>query len=249
MRFCSLGSGSRGNAHIVEHGETTVLIDCGFGLRTLRQRLAARHLSPGEINAVFISHEHGDHVRGLHALLTQYNIICYMSRGTAQALGYPDGWQRLTHQEAVTVGDLSITPVSVPHDVAEPLQFVVESGARRLALFTDLGHVSSPVYDASLGADMLVIECNHDLMRLQQSPYPLSLKRRISGDYGHLSNAAAAGLVADTVAGGCRRTLVAAHISEENNTHDLAVSALRAADPSAGIVTVSQKDGTDWLSV
>lgn len=248
MRFCSLGSGSRGNAYVVEHGGTTILVDCGFSYRSLKKRLAARFISPSEINAVFVSHEHNDHVLGLRTFISEHRTPCYMSAGTARALAFDLDWRCLTAGEAVVVDDLLVRPVPVPHDVAEPMQFVMESGARRLAMFTDVGHMSSAVVDACAAADALVIECNYDDDLLSAGDYPERVKERIAGDYGHLSNAAAATLVAVTK-NGRRRNIVAAHLSHDNNTGERAKAALTAADPASAIFVATQDDGCGWIDV
>lgn len=248
MRFCSLGSGSSGNAHIVESGETTLLIDCGFSRRRLLSRLDARRISVAELDAVIISHEHGDHAAGLDALAAEAKLPVYMSAGTARALAFAAPWRRLSANQTLTIGELSVLSVPVPHDVAEPLQFVIESGARRLALFTDLGHASAAVRRACVDLDALVVECNYDEEMLSRGKYPEHIKRRIAGDFGHLSNAAAAELARETK-GSRRRNIIAAHISKENNRPELAINALSAADRDALVSVATQEEGTDWLTI
>ena len=248
MRFCSLGSGSRGNAHIVEHGGATILLDCGFSYKTLKKRLAARFISPSEINAVFISHEHNDHTVGLKTFAKLHDVTCYMSAGTARALNFSGDWHCLTAGEAVAVDEIQVRPVPVPHDVSEPIQFVVDNGVRNLAVFTDLGHVSRAIHAACAVADMLVIECNYDEEGLRICTYPEQVKRRIAGDYGHLSNAAAAAVVAAS-SNGARRHIVAAHISRDSNTPELVQAALKKADPGGTIHVATQDEGTGWISV
>ena len=246
MRFCSLGSGSEGNAHIVEKGDTTLLIECGFSPRTLKKRLAQYYISPSALTAVFISHEHNDHVAGL-ALIKQYEIACYTSAGTARALRYPPNWRCLHPSEEVTVNELTIRPVPVPHDANEPLQFIIDDGVRRLAIFTDLGHVSRTIRELCADADALVIECNYDDQLLAgNNTYPESVKRRIAGNFGHLSNAAAAALV-ETTKSNKRRQLIGVHLSEQNNREALVREALAGADNDADIHVASQQDGTDWI--
>lgn len=247
MRFCSLGSGSRGNAHLVEKGETTLLIECGFPARILKKCLAERYISPREISAVLISHEHKDHIAGM-PLAEEFGIPCHMSAGTARALGYPDGWQRLSAGSAVHLGELTVLPLPVPHDAIEAMQFVIDDGSRRLAVFTDLGHVPPSVQSACQDADVLVVECNYDDDMLQQGSYPEHVKARIAGAYGHLSNQGAAQLVEKTK-NGRRRHIVGAHISEHNNAPALVGRLLAAADESAHIHIAGQQDGTGWIQL
>lgn len=247
MRFCSLGSGSRGNAHIVEKGNTTLLIECGFSHRTLKKRLLERYLSPLEINAVFISHEHSDHVAGLKFFI-EHNIPYYMSAGTARALAHPPNWRCLAAGEQVMVGELSIEAIPVAHDVSEPMQFIIEDGVRKLAIFTDLGHISRNVLRACHDADALMVECNYDDEMLARGNYPTHIKERIAGDYGHLSNSMASQLIAATKRQKPRH-IIAAHISAENNNETLVRRALKTADENATIHIASQSHGTDWIQL
>ena len=248
MRFCSLGSGSRGNAHLVEKDDTTLLVECGFPPLTLKKRLASRYVSPAEITAALISHEHSDHTAGIK-LLNQYSVPIYMSAGTARELDYPPGWRCLSPGEPLTINNLTITPLPVPHDVAEPLQFVVDDGIHQFAIFTDLGHVPPIVRRACATADVLAVECNYDEKMLREGSYPEVVKQRIAGNLGHLSNAAAAALVAVTKTDGKARHIIAAHLSDQNNTPDLARQALAAADGNATIHIADQKAGTEWIQV
>ena len=249
MRFCVLGSGSEGNAYVAESGETTLLIDCGFSLASLVRRMASRHISPADVDAVVISHEHGDHVAGMAALLREYDIPCYLSAGTARVLGIGAEWRCLTAGKAAVVGDLQIHPVPVPHDGEEVLQFVIEDkDGRRLAVFTDLGHATPAVCRALADADAMILECNYDEEMLERSPYPYPLKRRIAGRYGHLSNTNSAALLADSK-NGKRRQVVAAHLSRKNNCPQRVVEVLTAADDLAHVTVADQQSGTCWLSV
>lgn len=247
MRFCSIGSGSRGNAHIIEKGETTLLIECGFPPRTLQKRLSGRYLSPAEISAVLISHEHRDHVAGL-SLMQRYQLACYMTAGTARQLAYPDNWQCLQPGEPLIINELTVTPLPVPHDVSEPVQFIIEDGVRKMVILTDLGHVTRGVQRACADADALLVECNYDEEMLMNGPYPESVKARIAGDYGHLSNRDAAALVRATK-NGRRRHIIGAHLSEHNNSEALVRQALQAADETAMVTIAGQHDGTDWLQL
>lgn len=257
MRFCSLGSGSTGNATVVEarSGTTTsrVLIDCGFSLRELDARLARAGLQPSDIDAVFVTHEHGDHVGCAASLAKRHGIDVWMSRGTWRAIGEPELDGRLHFArdgEAMAVGDLSLVPYTVPHDAAEPLQLRCSDGASHLGVLTDAGSVTPHLLEHLKACDALLLECNHDGALLAASSYPASLKARIGGRHGHLSNDTAAHILAQCLHAGLRH-LVAAHLSEQNNRPELARAALAAACGAAQheVVVADPLRGFDWLAL
>jgi phosphoribosyl 1,2-cyclic phosphodiesterase len=255
LRFRSLGSGSAGNATVVESGSgascTRLLVDAGFTLRQLDQRLALAGLKASEIDAVFVTHEHGDHIGCARELSLRERLPLWMSRGTHLALGAPalDGLIHLACDGSpVAVGELEVGPFTVPHDAREPLQLVCGDGLRRLGILTDLGHVTGHVLERLSGCDALLFECNHDAGLLAASSYPPSLKKRIGGPHGHLSNADAAAAVALLAHPGLNQ-VVAAHLSAQNNRPDLARASLAAAlgrEPS-DIGIADQVMGTGWL--
>lgn len=253
MRFCSLGSGSSGNATVVEAGASRVLIDCGFSLRELDARLARAGLHADELDAVFVTHEHGDHVGCAVALARRQGIPLWTSRGTWRAIGAPDlpGLLRFARDgEAIAVGDLQLRPFTVPHDASEPLQLRCTDGARHLGVLTDAGSATQHLLAHLQGCDALLLECNHDLQLLAASRYPPSLKARIGGRLGHLSNDGAAQVLAECLHGGLRH-LVAAHLSEQNNRPELACAALAAAcgGTPRDIVVADPLAGFGWLSL
>lgn len=251
MRFASLGSGSRGNALIVEAGDTRVLVDCGFGLRDLTARLARRGLSPEDIDAVLVTHEHGDHIAGVARLAAKHSTAIFLTHGTLAASGFdPRQGQVFDSHLAFAIGDIDIRPFPVPHDAREPVQFVLSDGKSRLGVLTDAGTVTAHMIEMLKECEALVLECNHDAQMLAGGDYPWSLKQRISGRFGHLDNASAADLL-------CRvrtdrlRHVVAAHLSEQNNAPELARAALAQAlgcDP-AWVGVADQEAGFDWRSL
>ncbi|MDM0042219.1 MBL fold metallo-hydrolase [Variovorax sp. J22G21] len=257
LRFRSLGSGSTGNATLVEAtsgGRTTrLLVDCGFGLKHLDARLGRAGLLARQIDAVFITHEHGDHIGCAHALSRRDRIPVWMSEGTWLATGGRDfeGRLNLARDGAeIAVGDLALQPFTVPHDAREPLQLVCTDGARRLGVLTDLGHATPYVLARLAGLDALLLECNHDGDLLAQSAYPAFLKQRVGGNYGHLSNTAAADIARAVLHDGLRH-VVAAHLSEQNNRPDIVrrvlAEALGANEDE--ILTASAADGSPWLDL
>lgn len=255
LRFCSLGSGSSGNATLVEAsaGITTsrLLIDCGFALKELERRLDRVGLQPEAIDAVFVTHEHGDHVGCAVSLARRHGIPVWMSRGTWQAIGAPDLEGRLHFARdavAIEVGDLMLSPYTVPHDAREPLQLRCSDGATHLGVLTDAGSVTPHLLAHLRGCAALLIECNHEPELLARSSYPASLKARIGGSHGHLSNDTAADILAASLHGALRH-VVAAHLSEQNNRPDLARRALGSAcgTPGNEIHVADPEAGFGWL--
>lgn len=251
MRFASLGSGSEGNALVVEAGASRVLLDCGFGAAETVRRLARLGLEPDALDAILVTHEHGDHIGGVARFAGKFNIPVYLSYGTHAATMVAGG----AFPEAViidshtpfAVGDIEIFPYPVPHDAREPTQFVFGNGASRLGVLTDAG-ASTPHIEIMLsGLDALVIECNHDRDLLLGSSYPEYLKNRIAGRYGHLDNDQAAQIVS-AIDRQSLQHVVAAHLSQKNNRPDLACAALAGAlnCTQDWIGVASQTDGFDW---
>jgi phosphoribosyl 1,2-cyclic phosphodiesterase len=257
MRFASLGSGSEGNALIVEahsgSSTTRLLLDCGFSAKELERRLARLDRGIEQLDAVLITHEHSDHIGSALTVARKWAVPVYTSWGTARAIGADEAdidLHMLKGDETVTIGNLEVRPYTVPHDAREPLQFVFSDGAFRLGILTDAG-VSTPHITAVLsGCDALVLECNHDPGMLAASRYPPSLKARIGGNHGHLSNEAAAGVLA-SIDRTRLRHVVAAHLSQQNNLPELARSALAGVLCTAGddVMVASQDDGFPWLAL
>lgn len=253
FRFASLGSGSRGNATLVQGGDTTVLIDCGFPFREVRRRCASLGVDPQAIDAVFVTHEHGDHMRGVGPTARGLKCPVWMSHGTWRAAKFgdlPDLNLFGSHEGVVRVGELELQPVPVPHDAREPAQFVIEWQNTRLGLLTDLGSHTPHVFACYQQLDALLLECNHDPGMLAQGPYPPSLQARVGGDYGHLNNGQAAELLSG-IEHSRLRHLVAAHLSEKNNTPELAVKALCGAVPeiSSRLRVLLQDEISDWFAI
>ena len=230
-----------------------VLIDCGLGIRQLMCRLGKAGLQPEDINAVFITHEHGDHIGCARSLSLRYRIPVWMSGGTHAAIGSPD-FDGLLHTardgKTIDLGGLQLTPFTVPHDAREPMQLSCTDGSAKLGVLTDLGHATAHVLAHLQGCDAMLLECNHDTDLLGQSAYPPFLKRRVGGEYGHLSNVAAAEIACAVMHSGFKH-LVAAHLSQQNNRPELAQEALARALGCNGkdIVVAGASCGTPWLEV
>ena len=255
MRFKNLGSGSTGNATVVEtsgNKPLRLLVDCGFGLKHLAERLALAHLSPSDIDAIFITHEHGDHIGCATALALRHGIPVWMSQGTYEAISSPDlkGLLRIAKDsEVIHLGDLQVMPFTVPHDAREPLQLTCQQGSDKLGVLTDLGHATAHVLRHLQHCQAMVLECNHDTELLDNSSYPVFLKNRVSGPYGHLSNTAAAEIAALS-RHPALRLVVAAHLSQQNNRPELALGCLgQVLASSTEMMVATAEAGAAWMSV
>ena len=256
LRFRSLASGSSGNATLIEASDglhhTRVLVDCGLGLRQLLARLAVEGLGPADLDGIFITHEHGDHIGCAPMLVARYGVPLWTSAGTAQYAafaGLESALNLVRDGQLFAIGGIQFHPFTVPHDAREPLQLRCTDGDRVLGLMTDIGHVTGHALAALAGCHALVLESNHDGELLAQSRYPDFLKRRVGGQHGHLSNVQAAAAL-----GALRHdrlnTVVAAHLSERNNRPEL-VSRAFAAVLGCGEadVLLAERRGRGWLDV
>jgi len=249
VRFAALGSGSRGNAWLIAHGATVLLVDCGFSLTETTRRLARLGLEPGQLSGVLLTHEHTDHVSGIGPLARRHRVPVWMTHGTQQALrdaNLPD--LRLFDTETTfAIGELEVAPFAVPHDAREPSQFVIADGRHRLGLVTDLGGPTTHVEHSLAGCDALVLEANHDRDLLATGSYPPALKRRIAGRLGHLCNEDAATLLSRLDTGRLQH-VVAAHLSESNNDPNLVRSLFAGVlGCTPGEIPVAgQASGLDW---
>ncbi|MFT3776938.1 MAG: MBL fold metallo-hydrolase [Ottowia sp.] len=254
LRFRSLASGSSGNATLVEAFDglrrTRLLIDCGLGLRQLDERLARAGLSAAGLDAIFITHEHGDHIGCALAVAARSGTPLWMSAGTRAALPDATAAPRVAADgQAIAIGGLQVLPFTVPHDAREPLQLTCTDGDRRLGVLTDLGHVTTHALTHLAGCHALMLESNHCPALLMASRYPPFLKRRVGGQHGHLSNAQAADALA-RLRHDRLRTVVGAHLSERNNRPELVRAGFgQALGCGADDVLVSSRHGLDWLNV
>jgi phosphoribosyl 1,2-cyclic phosphodiesterase len=252
VRFASLGSGSRGNALLVEAGATLVLVDCGFSIRQCEARLARLAVDPGTLSGIVVTHEHADHSAGVFKLAEKYCLPIWLTGGTLSAVEHlcrpVNTIRSIDDCRQFSIGDLEFFPFPVSHDAREPVQFVVANGVRRLGVLTDVGCSTPHIVAMLSGCNGLFLECNHDAgMLARNGSYPAVLKRRISGRLGHLENAAAAKLLAQLDLS-CLQHVVAAHLSAQNNTPWLAATALaEVLGCDAGELGVAtQNEGSDW---
>nr|WP_241020262.1 MBL fold metallo-hydrolase [Burkholderia sp. Ac-20345] len=232
---------------------TRVLLDCGFSAKEVERRLGRLNLCIGDLDAILITHEHSDHVGSALTLARRASVPLYMSWGTARAVGADEAdvdLHVLWGDETAAIGDLAVMPYTVPHDAREPLQFVFMDGASRLGVLTDVGMATPHITAVLSGCDALVLESNHDTAMLAASRYPQSLKARIGGNHGHLSNDAAADILASLERSRLQH-LVAAHLSQQNNLPELARQAFGGVLGTSGedVVVATQDAGFDWLAL
>jgi phosphoribosyl 1,2-cyclic phosphodiesterase len=252
VRFASLGSGSKGNATLIDNGSTCVVIDLGFTIKETVRRLSRLGLMPQDVDAILVTHEHADHIHGVAGFARKFGTPVYLTPGTYRhkQMGELPFLNKINCHSSFEVGSLSITPVTVPHDAKEPCQYLVSSKGITIGILTDLGHITPHVRDKYRECDALLLECNHDVTMLQDGSYPYQLKQRVAGDYGHLNNVQAAELL-DTINLERLRHLIISHISGENNLPNLAQDAVQPllSGWTGSLLVASQEEGFDWVSL
>ncbi|MGB6223388.1 MBL fold metallo-hydrolase [Haloferula sp.] len=247
MRFAVLGSGSGGNAAVVESGGTRVLIDAGLSAKQLLLRMRRIGIDPGALDGILLTHEHGDHVSGLRVLMKSLAVPVFATPSTSHVvrenLG-PISWKLFESGSCFGIGDLEIESFAVPHDAVEPVGFVFRRDGRAIGLLSDAGHVTQRVRDLLSGVQALFIEANYDDELLEaDTKRPWSTKQRIASRHGHLSNAQAAALIKELVPAGLKR-VVLGHLSRDCNTPEVAIAAMRQL--GVEVACACQHEPTDW---
>ena len=249
MRYASLGSGSRGNCTVIVTPQTTILVDCGFGCRETEYRLRNKGIEPASVEAIFVTHEHSDHRRGVGPFGRKYGACVYGTKGTLSRVDLERcKFAEIKCGNPVSVIDLVVHPVAVPHDAREPSQFVVESADRRVGILSDLGSLTHEVVQHYRHCDSLFVEANHDLDMLWNGPYQYSLKVRIASDKGHLSNDQTADFVS-RVDHLDMQSLVLGHLSQENNQPEIVNEYFDELRRKMDVWIATQEEGTDWIYV
>lgn len=230
---------------------TTVMLDCGFPIRETERRLKVKGLAPADLAGIVVTHEHKDHVGGVFKFARRHRIPVWLSFGTYESVqGDCDGvnFHICRDGDKIAINDLELTPYTVPHDAREPVQYVAQDQHFRLGVLTDAGQSTPHIVQALSGCDALVLECNHDRQMLANSSYPYSLKQRIGGAYGHLSNDTTAAILAELDRSRLK-TVVGAHLSQQNNTPELAREALLAvaSGTDINVMIACQEEGFDWI--
>jgi phosphoribosyl 1,2-cyclic phosphodiesterase len=264
INFFTIASGSSGNSVFVSTARAKILIDAGLSGRTIESGLRGNGINCAEIDAIFITHEHTDHIKGAGVLSRRYNMPIYATAGTweyinsLQAMGKIAGKNKMliTPDAPISFEDMEIMPFAVPHDANQPVGYTIKSGGHKIAIATDLGHVSDNVAKNIYEADVILIESNHDLTMLENGPYPAHLKRRILSDTGHLSNVSCGRFLADIFSPKTKHIFLG-HLSEENNRPILAYETVKNillsnkidADGSVGLYLADRHRPGSMLSL
>ncbi|MGF1644764.1 MAG: MBL fold metallo-hydrolase [Thiotrichales bacterium] len=252
LRCRSLGSGSRGNATLVETDESLVLVDCGFSAAEVERRIASAGYRVDDLDAILVTHEHGDHVRGADTLSRRYEIPVWLTPGCKLAMGSAEfhAPTLISSHAEFCVKDLRIQPFPVPHDAREPCQFVFSNGTQQLGLLTDLGCVTPHILAVLRDCTGLLLEFNYERPLLMAGSYPESLKHRIDGAWGHLSNRQACELLVQLDRSRLR-FVVGMHLSEQNNTPERVRTLLSQAVSGHDIETeiADQHSGCRWFEL
>jgi phosphoribosyl 1,2-cyclic phosphodiesterase len=237
LRFVPLGSGSRGNAVLVDFGAVRVLVDAGLSARALAARLEAVGYAPRDVDWIVLTHEHQDHTRGAQRFSKNHGAPVICSSATLEAMdrspAHFSEWHPLREDGPLDLGPVRVDAFPVPHDAAAPVGFVLSDGKLKVGIATDLGHATTLVVERLRGCHVLMVESNYDPDLLQNGPYPWHIKQRVSSRTGHLSNAMAAELLAQTVDEECQ-AVVLGHLSENNNRPELARRVVAGALDGAG---------------
>ena len=251
MRFASLGSGSRGNAMLVQFRSTLLMVDCGLTIKAAESRLQELGFSPGEVTALLVTHEHSDHIQGVAGFALRHAVPVWMTPGTAMSHAV----RRLAHinrfrgHERLEIGSIQVQPFPVPHDAREPAQYCFRAGGRKLGVLTDTGWITPHIRQRLQGCDAIAVEFNHDAQSLHGGPYPPALKARIASSLGHLSNDQAAQLVSD-VAHPQLQWVTALHLSSKNNTPALVREAVADRLPHGCPLHVATQDQPiGWIHI
>lgn len=251
MRFASLGSGSKGNATLIEFNNTCLMVDCGFSIKETARRLLRLDKTPEDLSGILVTHEHSDHWKGVLPLASRYSIDVYVTAGCLRATGVClddySGLKLIDSHSYFQVGDLRVEPIPVPHDAKEPVQFILSNTTHRLGILTDVGCITPYIEQQYTGCDGLFIEANHDLQLLEAGRYPRFLKDRVGSQWGHLNNTQTASLISVIDHGGIQQ-LVIGHISQSNNNIDRVKQAIENVyHGSAEVIYADQDEGFDWL--
>jgi len=227
IKFCSLYSGSSGNSLFISSGNTRLLVEAGLSGKKIIEALCSIGEKPSEINAILVSHEHIDHIKGAGILSRRFNLPIYASEGTWRAMERMIGPVLESNKVIFSsyrpfqIGDITVTPFPIPHDANEPVGYSFYASGKKVTIATDIGHISMDLLNNFTDSDLLLLESNHDVEMLKIGPYPWPLKKRIASEHGHLSNDAAGEVVAYLAQKGTKNFILG-HLSKENNFPELA---------------------------
>jgi len=249
IRICSLGSGSKGNATVLGFDDTYLLVDCGFNLKQTVKRLTEKGIEPEQISMILVTHEHSDHIAGVTRFSNEFSIPTCLNRGTSlhKAFNELSHIRLFNSHNSFEFKGIKIEPIPVPHDSREANQFVFNYNGKRIGLLTDVGHVTRHMIGAYARCNALLLEFNYDEDMLVNGSYPYPLKKRVSGDLGHLSNKQSVEFI-NRIDCSNLELLVAMHKSEENNCQDIIEHHLNSLSIGKSFTKLiaNQKKGFDW---
>lgn len=226
-KFCSLVSGSSGNALYLEHKDTKILIDCGISCARICEALKSIDVCPAEIDGIVVTHEHSDHVSGVRVFTNKFGVKTYSSAGTLDKINCFCG-EQVKAGETFEIGDIAVKPFDIPHDATQPFGYSFILGNKKISVATDMGKIDLEVAENIRGSEFVFIEANHDTEMLITGPYPYYLKERIRGREGHLSNDQCASLAISLARTGTEK-FVLGHLSNTNNTPEIAKKTVKSA--------------------
>ena len=251
MKFASLGSGSKGNATIIDTENGCLMIDCGFSIKETTRRLERVGKSPQDISAILVTHEHSDHWKGVLPFASKFSIDVYATAGCYRAVNVSPATSELlkvicSHSEFM-INNVHVLPIPVPHDANEPVQYILSYDQYRLGILTDVGNITPYIIQQYNNCTGLLVEANHDIELLQAGAYPKFLKDRVAGQWGHLNNHQTASLLSAIDQQSIQK-LVIGHISESNNNSARVKQAIEDVFPrSEKIIYANQNEGFDWV--
>ncbi len=239
IKFCSLVSSSKGNSTLVSDGKTNILIDCGLSMRKATQALDRLGIDAHDIDAILVTHEHSDHISGIGIMSRNFDIPIYANEATWAIMEGSLGSiaqkniKCIKPQENFEIKSVGVFSFSTPHDAASSVGYSINVENLKVSVATDMGHIEDSVVESIKGSDIVLLEANHDIQMLKNGRYPEMLKKRILGDFGHLSNEASSKIATELLKSGTRAILLG-HLSEENNRPDIAYGVVKTAICGAG---------------
>ncbi|MBE7026103.1 MAG: MBL fold metallo-hydrolase [Ruminococcaceae bacterium] len=239
IKFCSLVSSSRGNATLVSDGKTNILIDCGMSMRKTTEALGRLGIDAHDIDAILVTHEHSDHISGIGIMSRNFDIPIYANEATWAAMEgslgkiLPENIKCINPYQSFEIKSIGAFSFDTPHDAALSVGYRLDIENLKVSVATDMGHVEESVVNSIKGSDIVLLEANHDVQMLKNGRYPETLKKRILGDFGHLSNEMSSKIAVELLKSGTRAILLG-HLSEENNRPDVAYDVVKTAICDAG---------------
>lgn len=248
LSFASLGSGSEGNCFLIKSNEAIIMIDCGFNYKETTKRLARLDLTFSDINHYFITHEHEDHIKAAPMIYKNENMLISSTYGTAKRLGMENNFSLLNYDQIVDINDIKVKVIPVPHDAMEPCHYTFESNNIKVGIITDFGSITEKIIEEYSNLDLLVIETNHDLEMLEKSNYPINLKNRISGPYGHTNNQLTKALF-EKLNKSRLKKVIFCHLSKNNNTQEQVRKEFEPYFKKYQCDFIEQDNVFDWVTI